>query len=283
MSTVPRHVAVLHYLMNALSYLLKRRGRPFGLNMDIGLHFVDADGRAQRCEPDLIIMPFPNTGHGSLRRWDMPCPPDCVIEVASPSTKDNDLGFKKAWYAWMGVREYWVLDPIDSDDPAHFATGLLLPDGPLMGWRLVRGRYEPLETFWDEAARSWSAHSPILDCGLLLLEALHRQEADGGYRIVDPETGEPLASVSEKDDLLEAKDAQLAEKEKAIREAVTAMAQLRYGSSAANQLRLMMQRISTPMPAVEVVQDWMSTPSSEEFLDLARRYFGQFTSNHGSP
>ena len=56
-------------------------------------------------------MPFPNTGNGSLRRWDMPCPPDCVFEVASPSTVQRDLGIKKEWYAWMGVREYWILDP----------------------------------------------------------------------------------------------------------------------------------------------------------------------------
>ncbi len=274
MSTVPRHVAILNYLLNALSRLLKQRGRPFGVNQDIGFHFVDADNQAQRCEPDIIVMPFPNTGRGSLRRQDMPCPPDCVIEVASPSTKDNDLGLKKDWYAWMGVREYWVLDPVDSDDPAHFEIGLLLPDGPLMGWQLEQGRYESLRTFWDEGARSWSAYSPVLDCGILLVQELHRQETDGGYRIVNPETGEPLATASEKDALLEEKDAQLAEKERAIEDAVTAMAQLRYGDSAASQLRLMMQRTATPVPEVEVVRGWMTAPSSAEFLDLVRQYFG---------
>ena len=45
MSTVPRHVAILNHLLNALSHLLARRGRPFGINQDIGLYFFDADGQ----------------------------------------------------------------------------------------------------------------------------------------------------------------------------------------------------------------------------------------------
>ena len=281
MAVVPRHVVILRYLYGALTTLLRRRGRPFAVNQEIGLHFVDAHGQAQRCDPDLIVMPFPNTGEGSLRRRDMPCPPDCVIEVASPSTVDRDLETKKDWYAGMGVREYWILDPVDSDDPERFEHGLLLPDGPMMSWRLEQGRYQPLATFRDAAARTWSAYSPVLDCDILLSWELHRDETDGGYRLLDPETGEPLPSESEKDELLAEKDEllakqvdQLAEKERAIKEAVTTMAQLRYGDSTADQLRLMMQRTSTPMSEVDRVRGWMANSSSEEFLDLARQHFG---------
>ena len=309
MAVVPRHVAILRYLYGALTVLLRRRGRPFAVNQEIGLHFFDTDGQARRCDPDLIVMPFPNTGEGSLRRWDMPCPPDCVVEVASPSTKNKDLETKKDWYAWMGIREYWLLDPVASDNPEHFEHGLLLPDGPMMGWRLEQGRYQPLATFWDAAARTWSAHAPALDCDILLSQALHRDQTDGGYRLLDPETGEPLPSESEKNELLAEKDVQLAEKdellseqvdqlaekdellaekdvqlddkniqlrekERAIKEAVTTMAQLRYGDEVADQLRLMMQRASTPMPDINVVQGWMAKPSFEEFLDLVRQHFG---------
>ncbi|MCY3660677.1 MAG: Uma2 family endonuclease [Caldilineaceae bacterium] len=301
MSVTPRHVVILRYLYGALTALLGRPRRPFAVNQEIGLHFVDADGQTQRCDPDLIVMPFPNTGEGSLRRQDMPCPPDCVIEVASPSTADKDLGRKKAWYAGMGIREYWILDPVDSDDPSRFENGLL-PDGPMMGWRLERGRYEPLATSRDAAARTWSAYSPVLDCDIFLSQELHRDETDGGYRMLDPETGEPLPSESEKNELLAKQDellaeqdellaekdellakqidqlddrnAQLAAKERALKEAVTTMAQLRYGDPTADQLRLMMQRTSTPMPNIDVVQEWIAKPSSEEFLDLARQHFG---------
>lgn len=295
MSTVPRHVAILNYLLNALSFLLARRGRPFGINQDIGLHFCDADGQQQRCDPDVIVMPFPNTGRGSLRRWDMPCPPDCVIEVASPSTVDNDLGIKKEWCAGMGIREYWVLDPVDSDDPSHLESGLLLPDGPMMGWQLEREGYEPLGTVWDEAARSWSAYSPVLDCGLLLVQELHQHETDGGYRMLDPETGEPLVSSKEKDDLLEAQQSQLRaqqarleaqqsqlrvqqarldERNAEIAGMAAALARIQFGDAVADELRLMMQQSSDSLPHAELVQAWMDNGSAEAFLDLARQHFG---------
>lgn len=115
-SVTPRHVVIQHCLYSALSSLLRRRGRLFAVNQEIELHLVDAHGYAQRYDPDLIIMPFSNTGRGSLRCQDIPCPPDCVIEVASQSTADNDLGIKKSWYAWMGIREYWIPDPVNSND-----------------------------------------------------------------------------------------------------------------------------------------------------------------------
>ena len=143
-------------------------------------------------------MPFPNTGHGSLRLQDMLCPPTCVFEVASPSPVHRDLGLKKDWYAWMGVREYRVLDPVDSDEPNAFETGILLPDGrPLAGWQLERGRYAPLGSFWDAAAHTWSAHSSVLDCDILFSQDLHGQPLGGGYRIVDPKTGQPITSAKE--------------------------------------------------------------------------------------
>ena len=263
MPKVPRHVHILNYLLTALYHLLKQRGRPFGIEQDIGLHFVDSEGHGQRCDPDLIVMPFPNEGHGSLRRQDKPCPPDCVFEV----TVHRDLGIKKEWYAWMGVREYWVLDPVDSEDPARFASGILWPDGPLMGWRLEQGRYAPLESFWDAAARTWSAHSPILDCELLFVQALHGRELDGGIRIVDPETGEPIAHAREM-------HGRMAEKDVEIAGMVATLATVRYGEATGGELQRIMQQSPAPVPKLRLVQAWLAASSSEEFLNLARRYFG---------
>ncbi|MXZ40936.1 MAG: Uma2 family endonuclease [Caldilineaceae bacterium SB0666_bin_21] len=267
MPTVPRHVHILNYLLTALYHLLKQRGRPFGIEQDIGLHFVDSEGHGQRCDPDLIVMPFPNEGHGSLRRQDMPCPPDCVFEVASPSTVHRDLGIKKEWYAWMGVREYWVLDPVDSEDPARFASGILLPDGPLMGWRLERGRYAPLASVWDAAAHTWSAHSAVLDCKLLFVQALHGRELDGGIRIVDPETGKPIPHAREMYGRMAEKDAEIAGM-------VATLATVRYGEATGDELQRMMPLSLAPVPNLRLVQAWMAASSSEEFLDLARQYFG---------
>ena len=307
MSAIPRHGFILNYLMTVLTLLLRQRGRPFGINQDIGLHFVDANGVAQKCDPDLIVMPFPNTGNGSLRRWDMPCPPDCVFEVASPSTVQRDLGIKKEWYAWMEVREYWILDPVDSKDPALFKSGMLMPDGPLMGWQLMQGCYEPLEVLWNEQERSWTGRSPVLDCDIRFLQTLHQQHMDGGYRFVDLRTGTQLPSPVEANDQLTEEKAraavrqaqldeqqalldeqqvqlgeqqvqldeqqvQLNERASEILDMVAAMARFRYGASAADDLTLMVQRPGVPVPGADAVQAWMAAPTAEQFLDLVRRH-----------
>ena len=38
-------------------------------------------------------------------------PPDLVVEVLSPGTRERDLGYKATLYARYGVREYWLVDP----------------------------------------------------------------------------------------------------------------------------------------------------------------------------
>lgn len=61
-------------------------------------------------------------------------PPDFVLEVASRSTADVDLGPKREEYAALGIREYWRYD----------FTGEFYGVG-LAGDRLVGDRYEPIE------------------------------------------------------------------------------------------------------------------------------------------
>ncbi len=39
--------------------------------------------------------------------------PDLIMEILSPSTAYYDLKVKKRVYAKSGVREYWVIDPIE--------------------------------------------------------------------------------------------------------------------------------------------------------------------------
>ena len=63
--------------------------------------------------------------------------PDVAFEVASKSTRNEDLGPKKAVYERIGVAEYFWFDPIG--DPAD-------PERPrLRGWRLVENQYVPIE------------------------------------------------------------------------------------------------------------------------------------------
>ena len=72
---------------------------------------------------------------------------DFALEVASPSTSDNDTGFKRNLYEGIGVGEYWMLDP----------TGDLYGK-PITGLRLVNGKYEEYEIHEepDGSLRSYS-------------------------------------------------------------------------------------------------------------------------------
>ena len=60
-------------------------------------------------------------------------PPDLVMEFASPSTRGNDNGEKREFYAGLGVLEYWRFDETEDAESVR-----------LVGERLVEGVYQPL-------------------------------------------------------------------------------------------------------------------------------------------
>jgi hypothetical protein len=167
-----------------------------------------------------------------------------------------------------------VLDPVISEDEDSFETGLLLPDGPLMGWGLEEEGYEPLATWWDAATRTWSAHSPVLACDILLVQELHTRNRDGGYRIVDADSGEAMSSASENYAVIEEQGAELARQRKYIVEMTADLAASRFGPAVAAELRNLMQRHPARLPTQETMQTWLDAPDSQAFLQLARQHYG---------
>ena len=80
--------------------------------------------------------------------WEVGKGPDFVLEVASPSTAERDLGWKRELYQRLEIQEYWWFDPTGGD----------LYGRPLVGERLVDGKYEeyPREQSSDDSERSYS-------------------------------------------------------------------------------------------------------------------------------
>ncbi len=74
-----------------------------------------------------------------------PGPPDIAIEIVSPSSRHYDTIEKKINYARYGVREYWLIDPID-ETVTFFRqiNGELLPIPDAEGV----ARSEVLQGYW---------------------------------------------------------------------------------------------------------------------------------------
>ena len=84
--------------------------------------------------------------------WEIGKAPDFVMEVASPSTAANDLGWKRELYERLEIQEYWRFDP----------TGGELYGKPITGERLEASRYEEYELQYGDDG-SVRVHSELLD------------------------------------------------------------------------------------------------------------------------
>jgi Uma2 family endonuclease len=60
-------------------------------------------------QPDLIVVLNPN--RSILTDAGAEGPPDFVVEILSPKTRQLDLVNKKRVYARLGVKELWIIDP----------------------------------------------------------------------------------------------------------------------------------------------------------------------------
>ena len=105
--------------------------------------------------------------------WETGKVPDFVMEVASPSTAENDLGPKRDLYARLGVTEYWRFDPTGGD----------LYHQPLAGERLMEGRYVAFDLDLRPDG-SHLSHSPVLNLDFYWDKA--------GFDALDPVTGKTI-------------------------------------------------------------------------------------------
>ena len=61
-------------------------------------------------QPDIIFVS--NENRKIITKDNIQGTPDLLIEILSPGTSKRDLGIKKKLYAKKGVREYWIVDPV---------------------------------------------------------------------------------------------------------------------------------------------------------------------------
>lgn len=85
--------------------------------------FTLVTAEQRRREPDLMVIL--NDNPHTLADTAMQGPADLVIEVVSIESRGRDYGDKLAEYETLGVREYWIVDPLRE----RFTVNVLGADG----------------------------------------------------------------------------------------------------------------------------------------------------------
>jgi len=119
--------------------------------------------------PDVfVVLNIPKHKRRIYKIWEEGKAPDVIIEILSDKTWKNDTGKKKALYAQLGVKEYFLYDPLDR-----------FLDKPSKGYWLDKdGEYQPMAL---DVQPNWIS----LESHLLRLEL---RIEDGRLRLYDPET-----------------------------------------------------------------------------------------------
>lgn len=110
-----------HQEMSATLYVDLRASCPRALRVMIA-PFAVQTAYDSEVQPDVLV-----TRYTDLRSKHLPVAPLLVVETLSRSTALMDRNTKRAHYARMGVRSYWLLDPTSSGALTVFA----LRDGDL--------------------------------------------------------------------------------------------------------------------------------------------------------
>ena len=150
---------------------------------DLLIYYEEGNPRASVAPDVFVAFGVEDRERMSYRVWEEGKGPDFVLEVASPSTWQEDVGRKRDVYAELGVKEYWIYDP----------TGEHLKEA-LWGYRLAGGGYER-QPLVESVDGTQSLYSETLGLDLW---------AKGGkMRFRDPETGLDLLSHDEEHDRAE--------------------------------------------------------------------------------
>jgi Uma2 family endonuclease len=99
------HQDISRNLQGALDRYLERH--PIGIlyNAPFDVYLTNTDV----FQPDLLVVLNPN--RSILTDAGAEGPPDLVVEILSPKTRQLDLVNKKRVYARLGVKELWIIDP----------------------------------------------------------------------------------------------------------------------------------------------------------------------------
>lgn len=115
--------SIYHQIISKrLQHLLYTQIELAGLGTFVSAPFDVQLGPHDIVQPDLIVIL--NESQARITPVKVKGPPDFIVEILSPSTCNHDLQLKRALYEKVGVREYWIVDPME-----HKVIALRLDEG----------------------------------------------------------------------------------------------------------------------------------------------------------
>jgi Uma2 family endonuclease len=191
---IEAHIVVCLTLLSLLRRFFRSQPDVFVIG-NMFWYYEKGNPRA-RTTPDLMVVkgvdPSPRRGRRSFKSWREKAIPGFILEATSDESFTEDTEVKKPLYESLGVREYFLFDP----------TGEHLPR-PLIGYRLIQGRYEELQPGNDGTL-------PSAEMGLLL-----RPESQS-IVMTEMRTGQKLLTLAEVQEQLNQLREQLAKTREAI-------------------------------------------------------------------
>jgi Uma2 family endonuclease len=198
------HVNVILYLLQALRHFF-RQDKQIYVAADMLFYYEEGNPAAFKVPDVFVVKGIPKHDRRTYKLWEEQVAPCTVFEITSRSTWLEDLGGKRALYEKLGVREYFVFDPLDE---------YLSPR--LQGFRLVEGYYQPVTL-----SSSGTLYSEELD---LIL-----QPEGAMLRLANPASGEVVPTLDEAIELV------LAEIQRAEAEAQRAEAEAQRAEAEAQR------------------------------------------------
>ncbi len=166
------HIAAIFYLRAALRAFYRHvADRYVAANMLF--YYEEGEPTIYKVPDVFVVKGISKEDRRVYKLWAEKTAPCVIFEITSRSTRWEDTGEKKGLYAELGVREYFLFDPLGE---------YLKPR--LQGFRLVQGAYQPMLLAPNGTLNS-------AELGLIL------QPSDNLLRLVDPATGEAVPTLDE--------------------------------------------------------------------------------------
>lgn len=167
------HILALIHLLNALRYFFRKQSDVYVIG-NMFFYYRQGNKRKHKAPDIMVVKGIDATiRRRSYKLWEEKVPPSVVIELTSAETKNEDIVTKPALYASLGIKEYFLFDPLFE-----------YLDEQLLGYRMVDGEYIPIKPDTDG-----DLHSEEL--GIIF-------SIDGALlRVVDPQTGEFIPALEE--------------------------------------------------------------------------------------